>query len=322
LDLKWSDFSKNTVPHLDSVQLRRALVAYHTHTVHTAWRYLQNPNPWIDARATFVETNPTNPSERYSTFKQYIPLIVLFYTAATDASMIGPEGYTANHRYEHFLKEICYINRAHNWDHHRINPITSEVEEYDEVSEGDRPSCYSGVKRRLFQSLLDHPLFNPVTLDGIYQELKDFLKPFFLSKLQHFQQLPLAVTPSNVIVSEQATANAVSTVFDEVKQAWSAWIEELDRSVLPTLRKLNLERISLLHQQFHLQMSNKYNESYTRDQNMVLKVQLFFANLEQSPPSSSACARAVNLTEEKVHVLELSGFIDFSAIFNQSSSAK
>lgn len=71
-------------------------------------------------------------------------------------------------------------------------------------------------------------------------------------------------------------------------------------------------------------MSNKYNESYSRDQSIVLKMELFFANLGQASAfvstAGTASASAAAANEEKVHVLELSGFIDFNLIFSQVSS--
>lgn len=239
----------------------------------------------------------------YSTFKQYIPLIVLFYVAAIDETHIGPEQYTPTQRYDHFLMELCYINRAHNWDTTRWNPITEENEEYDNIVQGDRPSCYSGVKRRLFQSLLDHPLFIPLTVDVIYQELRDFLKVLFRNKLQACKQQLWYPSSSSAVAS---------TVFDRIKQAWYEWIEDLNPQSLPILHQVNIEDMyPVAFQTFHGQMSQKYNESYLRDQTMTWKVQLFFMNLQHEEWKER---------DNKVHLIELSGFVDFQIIFNQLSS--
>ena len=319
LPLKWSEYVEVWKPDLYPIEQQRALIAYHKHTIHTAWRYLQKPNNWIDTNAMYVETMSNDSTLHYSTFKQYIPLIVLFYVAAIDETLIGPEQYTPTQRYEHFLMELCYINRAHNWDVTRWNPITHENEEYDNILEGDRPSCYSGVKRRLFQSLLDHPLFIPLTLDVIYQELKDFLKVLFVNKLQQYKQQPWypSSSPASLNVSDTTgaapvvTKKTVLTVFDRIKQAWHEWIDDLNAQSLPILHQVNIEDIyPVMFQAFHSQMSQKYNESYLRDQTMTWKVQLFFMNLQNEPWKER---------DNKVHLIELSGFVDFQIIFNQLS---
>ncbi len=57
-----------------------------------------------------------------------------------------------------------------------------EQEEYDDL-EGDRPSCYSGVKRRLFQSVIGHPLLKIITSDDMKQEVRDFALTHFKQKI-------------------------------------------------------------------------------------------------------------------------------------------
>ena len=57
------------------------------------------------------------------------------------------------------------------------------MEEYDDL-EGDKPSCYSGVKRRLFQSVQGHPLLKMLTMDGIKQELREIVREHFKQCIQ------------------------------------------------------------------------------------------------------------------------------------------
>ena len=96
------------------------------------------------------------------------------------------------------LQELALIGRAHNWDKTRPveddgNPILEaagnpRTEEYDDL-EGDRPSCYSGVKRRLFQSVHGHPLLRIFTKEIIAKELYDFVR-------QHLQNAISKNNPS------------------------------------------------------------------------------------------------------------------------------
>ena len=92
------------------------------------------------------------------------------------------DGFSFESRLSLFVEELALIGRAHNWDETRIvtdaagQPILDEDdnpmrEEYDDL-EGDRPSCFSGVKRRLFQSVHGHPLFRILTQETIAKELQ------------------------------------------------------------------------------------------------------------------------------------------------------
>ena len=164
----------------------RARLAYYQHKDHTALRYVSRPNAWMADHAAFVNRDS---SGRWSTFEEYKPLISMLWLAATDTDIVPTDGYTVETRINHFIDEIALLGRAHNWDRSRpiLNeegaPILDELghvirEEFDD-GEGDKPSCYSGVKRRLFQSVLGHPLLKILTLDDIKQELRDFVRDYF-----------------------------------------------------------------------------------------------------------------------------------------------
>lgn len=158
-------------------QQQDALKAYFQHPDHSAWRYLLKPNPWVNMRAQHVEVNPSNTQQRWSSFTNYQPLIVILWLAALDDTVAATAGHTIEGRIEHFVRSLALIGRAHNWDNVR-HRFDGRVEEYDDLT-GDKPSCYSGVKRRLFQSVLGHPLLKTLTKDDINQEIREFVRAHF-----------------------------------------------------------------------------------------------------------------------------------------------
>jgi hypothetical protein len=173
LPMAWGDFEALQLNPEDKAQ---ALKAYYQQTSHTAWRYLEKPNPWMSPHAAYVYINDAH-TERWSTFEEYQPLISMLFLAAKDEAIAPCDGYTLETRMEHFIEELAHINRAHNWDNSRTN-TKGAPEEYDDLR-GDRPSCYSGVKRRLFQSVQGHPLLKIVTLDDIKEEMRSFVRAHF-----------------------------------------------------------------------------------------------------------------------------------------------
>ena len=181
LPMDWTSFNQLT---LNPEEKARALTAYYQNIDHSAWRYLLKPNPWMAPNASYVYVNPDNHAERWSTFEEYQPLISMLYLAATDASTPATDGWTIETRVEHFIDELAHIGRAHNWDDTRERTnAQGEVyrEEYDNL-QGDKPSCFSGVNRRLFQSVMGHPLLTFLTLNGVKQELREFMR-------EHFKEL-------------------------------------------------------------------------------------------------------------------------------------
>jgi ankyrin repeat protein len=252
LPLEWQDFQALL---LTTKEKNLALQAYYQHTDHTAWRYLLKPNPWMAENASYVYVNPNKTSERWSTFEQYQPLIVMLFLAALDEEIASYGGYTPENRLEHFIAELAYIGRAHNWDESRFKRSTTGnfiidkngnriSEECDDLR-GDKPSCFSGVKRRLFQSVLGNPLLKILTGDDIKEELRSFVR-------EHF----------NVIINDGNR--------EILKKAWQAYIDELDKEALDLLKK-TLD-ISITQQEHFLDlMKNKYGEQFTFFQRQVLK---------------------------------------------------
>ena len=192
LPIAWADFATLQTT-LSDTEKARAFNAYYSHKDHTAYRYLSKPNPWMYHNASYVYVNPENTTERWSTFEEYQPLIAMLYVAAIDTKIPATDGFTVATRFEHFIDELAHIGRAHNWDRTRIvvdtagQPILDDhgyakMEEYDD-GEGDKPTCFSGIKRRLFQSVLGHPLLLMLTDAIMTQELNEFICAHFQAKI-------------------------------------------------------------------------------------------------------------------------------------------
>ncbi len=194
----------------------RALQSYYQHPDHTALRYLSKPNPWMSNHAQYVNGN--HQEGAWSTFDEYESLISLLYLAAKDESTPAINGYTIETRIENFIKELSLIGRAHNWDASRINPATGRSEEYDDL-QGDKPSCYSGVYRRLFQSVQGHPLLTLLTKDIILQEVRDVVRDHFIHCINDNNCVGLHKAWEAIIDGEEADPSMLLKLnFSEEKQ--------------------------------------------------------------------------------------------------------
>jgi hypothetical protein len=169
LPLEWAAYQALGLSANESV---RAMQAYAQNKDHTAWRYLSKPNFWMHPQAAYVEVNAEH-TQRWSTFESYQPLISMLYLGAIDAGSLPVDGYTLETRLAGFIDELALIGRAHNWDRTRLT-VHGIPEEYDDF-EPDRPSCYSGVKRRLFQSVKGHTLFAILTPEIIDAAIKEYV---------------------------------------------------------------------------------------------------------------------------------------------------
>ncbi len=205
----WREF-KALIP-LSPEETEHALKAYYQNKDHTVLRYLSKPNPWMHETASYVEVND-NHTERWSTFEDHQPLIALFFLAAQDSEIRCIDGYTVETRTAHFIDELAHIGRAHNWDKTRVRydaagaPILNDegeptTEEYDDL-EGDRPSCVSGVKRRLFQSVLGHPLLKMLTKEGIDEEIRDFVRLHFKARIDDQNRDSLKIAWDRIIAGD------------------------------------------------------------------------------------------------------------------------
>lgn len=223
---------------LNEIDYQKALIAYYQNKNHTAWRYLAKPNHWMHPDASYVYID-TRTGMQWSTFEEYQPLIALFWLAAGDKYTTPTDGHTFEGRIEHFIDELALIGRAHNWDSTRINDKGSE-EEYDDLA-GDRPSCFSGVKRRLFQSVLGHPLINILTADNVLEEMRSFART-------HFE---LSINEDNQAKLRDAYHDYLRNLFDIGKES---------RALL-TLLNIPDEKIDM----FERYMVDKYGAQYADD---------------------------------------------------------
>ncbi len=272
------DYASFAALNLQGEDLEQAHQAYYRHPEHSAWRYLSKPNPWMHAHASYVYISEDR-RERWSTFEEYQSLIAMFYLAAIDETTSPIEGHTIETRLNHFIQEIALIGRAHNWDKLRLR--NGKQEEYDDL-EGDRPSCFSGVKRRLFQSVIGHPLLTILTEDNIKAELRDFA-------LSHFKSL---INRSNQQTFKEA--------FDELIDL-SGEGEALHCLDIPIDKQAC----------FHQYLSEKYGTEYTSDGHLLNLVQDCFA-LE--PKSNSAANRC--------HAMKLEGLTKLAEYVNRLCEEK
>lgn len=170
---------------LSEVDYQAILKAYYRHDDHTAFRYVSKPNHWMDNDAAYANIDETR-TQRWSTFEEYKVTIAYFWLAACDESTPVTQGHTFEGRVEQFIRQLALIGRAHNWDCTRtVTRADGHViqEEYDDLA-GDKPSCFSGVNRRLFQSVLGHPLFEGLTPEVLKQEICQFVRAHFGDVLQ------------------------------------------------------------------------------------------------------------------------------------------
>lgn len=221
-----------------------ALKSYYQHKVHTAIRYLSKPNHWMDPRALYVRFDGNG---RFSSFEEYIHSISLFYLAAIDEEAAPTDGGTVKLRIENFITEISLIGRAHNWDKSRPRKVGVGTEEYDDLL-GDKPSCYSGVNRRLFQSVVGHPdMLCMLTQEVLDQYLRSFVRSYWEEQL---------VDRKNEII-----------------YSWRQYIETLSDEHIAVLRSLDIpvKRQALLL----TELSEQYGEDQV-DTARIAQVKLRF----------------------------------------------
>ena len=256
--------------------------AYYQNKDHTALRYISKPNYWMSLHADHVNIDPIT-YLRWSTFEEYQPLIAMLFLAAFDAKQPAIDGYTLEGRIDHFVDELAHLGRAHNWDETRIKVNSAGepmVDKYGEVIEeevddleGDKPSCYSGVKRRLFQSVVGHALMDILTQDIIQQELSSFVHHYFSSR----------VNASNR---------------NQLKMAMDTLTNEIDidyAKVVTPLKELDLSQKD--EDQFIKYLTKKYGRQFTDD----LKFSIFIK--ETFSLSSGPIDASINSHFSKLYTL-------------------
>lgn len=264
---------------LNTTDYQLALQAYFKHPEHTVWRYLSKPNPWMHPDASYVLVNEEDPSQRWSTFEDYQPLIAMFYLAAIDTETPATDGFTIKRRLKHFIQELALIARAHNWDKTRLK--NNHEEEYDDL-EADRPSCFSGVKRRLFQSVLGHPLLKILTKDDIEDEIRDFAREYFKSKITEDNKLAL-------------------------KTAFEKYCETLEDTYAEPLQVFNIPEVK--QKEFEHYLAQKYGAQFTEDGILLALVRNRLLVQDKKSISNDA--------SEQYHFLKLDGLTKFSLYLTQ-----
>lgn len=213
---------------LDQESRSRAYQAYHQHPVHTAYRFLSKPNHWIDPSLGY----------QWAEFEKYKSLIGLLYRAVIDEQQSPTEGYTLETRRMQFVLALALIGRAHNWDNSRLKKGSTDYEEYDDVTQGDRPSCYSGIKLRLFHAVHGHPLFKVIDKTFIRIALFEFMRQHFREKINEIksadelQRLKEHLSQYLVTLSNP-TADLVALNVSKEKQ--EAFIQQLKRDHGPII---------------------------------------------------------------------------------------
>ena len=189
LPLIWEDFLALT---LNEQARHSALKSYYQHKAHTALRLLINPNNWAldTSYVDGLRADITN----------YELLIAMLWLAVSDETIVPTDEHSIESRIIHFIEELAFICRAHNWDGSTTIDIPEKSEEYDDLK-GDNPSCYSGMKRRLFQSVLGHPFFKILTKDIINQELREFVRDYFKFCIVTKDRLALKETWNSYLVT-------------------------------------------------------------------------------------------------------------------------
>ena len=253
LPLEYKDY-QNLAKTFSADTRERALKSYYEAPVHTAYRYLSKPNPWMATNAQFVHRTSEG---AWSTFEGYQDLISLLYLAAKDNNTPSINDYSIEDRIHHFIRELADIGRAHNWDKTRINRSRGVSEEYDDL-EGDKPSCHAGVKRRLFQSVKGHPLLIILTENLIKQEAREMVR-------EHFK-------------------NAINeTNYESLQQAWQSVIDrEVDNDNRDILKQLDLseEQVQSMLDTLHKKYGPRFDEYF----------QAYFLGLIQSPKNIKSLA--------------------------------
>lgn len=286
LPMEWEAFQALVLTPEERIEANKA---YYQHKDHTAWRYLSIPNRWMHGEANYVNRSEDG-SEFWSTFEEYQPLIALLFLGATDHQIPATDGYTFETRLEHFIEELALIGRAHNWDDTRVmlgregNPITDEMgniktEEFDNL-EGDRPSCFSGVKRRLFQSLQGHPYFHILTAEMVSKEVNNFVR-------EHFKCI--LTNPSINII--------------DLSEAWDKLILG-NQEVIPKLKILDISKEK--QDEFMKYMSDKYGPSFREEPELLKYTNKQFSFLDPSKP------------ENECHVAYYAFRVDFDGLLEQA----
>lgn len=132
--------------------------AYYQHKIHSAWRYLSVPNPWMSEAAGHVGV--LEEGGRHAIISDADKEIISYlWLALNDEEVVLEEGCTLEQNRNIFAEVLAHLGRAHNWDKEReaTNAAGDIVLEHYDDLEGDKPSCQWGVAQRLLEAPYNHP---------------------------------------------------------------------------------------------------------------------------------------------------------------------
>lgn len=160
----------------------RIFQTYMANPYHSAYRYLSKPNDWISDKAEFVVKDDGG-KPICTEFEKFIDLIATLWLAVSDEAQKPSKNQgSVSDRQFLFVQQVALINRAHNWS----TPESCDEQMQAEQDDGDfdRPSCIPGTKRRLLQSLLNHPLYRPINKGIVFRYVYEALREYYRSKLK------------------------------------------------------------------------------------------------------------------------------------------
>ena len=228
-----------------------ALRAYYTHPVHTTFRFLSRPNPWVSPYSPYRDYNLTS----------YKADLAYYWMAVSDPDMPDSDGYNRESRMDIFIRQMALIGRAHNWDNTRpkVDSFGKQVyknrvlvqEEYDDL-EPDKPSCFSGMKRRFFTSVQGHPLFSGLNAEVLKQELYQMIRDHFAHQLKDITEERRAEISAglNAMVIELEAPTDVMIRLNISDRAQRTWREQMYQKY-PKLRE-NLVMEAIITNTFKL----------------------------------------------------------------------
>ena len=199
LPLEWREYQELEFP--PELQ-EEAIKAYVQNKDHTALRFLSAPNPLMHPLAEYINTE-----EMRAEFIEYQQEICVFYLAAIDTEFTPTNGYTLDTRLDCFIEELALMARAHNW-----NPNPNDINEERDDLERDRPSCFSGIKRRLFQSVRGHALTTMLTKDMIQEELRHFVRQHIEKTVNKYNRSAINVAWNKVFEGEELTSEDLAAL--------------------------------------------------------------------------------------------------------------
>lgn len=201
LPLQWIDFH-NLCISLDLSDITSAYSSYYKHTIHTAWRYLQIPNYWIANDAQNVQVKLQG---KYSYFNYYINIIAILWLGVSDSNEPVIDNIDTKSRIAIFIQGIAEINRSNNNDY----------------SEGDRPVCYGGTMRALYNCVINHSIIKANIKTIINTHVQEFVYDYYSTLLSNYSRQELDNLKNDIndyILNNIDISNIPNIPIDNIKK--------------------------------------------------------------------------------------------------------